>query len=135
MYTAESIASLFPDGTHILPDPQAPVRHVCIDSRKAAWQPQAIFLALQGARADGHRYIQDAWNQGVRNFLVQEHIDLTQLPEGNFIRVPNVIPSLCVEYSIGNFICYHRSRDFKPRRNDQASKNHQTGYRGVYTLW
>ena len=96
MYTAESIASLFPDGTHILPDPQAPVRHVCIDSRKAAWQPQAIFLALQGARADGHRYIQDAWNQGVRSFLVQEQIDLTQLPEGNFIRVPNVIEAFHV---------------------------------------
>ena len=96
MYTAESIASLFPDGTHILPDPQAPVRHVCIDSRKAAWQPQAIFLALQGARADGHRYIQDAWNQGVRNFLVQEQIDLTQLPEGNFIRVPNVLEAFHV---------------------------------------
>ena len=96
MYTAESIASLFPDGTHILPDPQAPVRQVCIDSRKAAWQPQAIFLALQGARADGHRYIQDAWNQGVRSFLVQEQIDLTQLPEGNFIRVPNVIEAFHV---------------------------------------
>ena len=91
MYTAESIASLFPEGKHILPEPKAPVRHVCIDSRKAAWQPQAIFLALQGARADGHRYIQDAWNQGVRNFLVQENIDLALLPEGNYIVVPNVL--------------------------------------------
>ena len=91
MYTAESIASLFPEGKHILPEPNAPVRHVCIDSRKAAWQPQAIFLALQGARADGHRYIQDAFNQGVRNFLVQENIDISQLPAGNYIRVPNVL--------------------------------------------
>ena len=91
MYTAESIASLFPEGKHILPEPNAPVRHVCIDSRKAAWQPQAIFLALQGARADGHRYIQDASNQGVRNFLVQDNIDLTYLPIGNYICVPNVL--------------------------------------------
>jgi alanine racemase len=91
VYTASSIASLFSDSAHILPDPQAPIRHVCIDSRKAAWQPQAIFLALQGARADGHRYIQDAWNQGVRNFLVQENIDLTNLPDGNYVRVPNVL--------------------------------------------
>ncbi len=91
MYTAESIASLFPDGTHLLPDPSAPVQHICIDSRKAAWQPNAIFIALQGARADGHRYIQDAYNHGVRNFLVQEQMNTTALPSGNFIRVPNVL--------------------------------------------
>lgn len=91
MYTALSIASLFPEGQHQLTDPDAPVRHVCIDSRRAAWQPQAIFLALQGARADGHRFIKDAWDHGVRNFLVRDDVDLTQMPEGNYIRVPNVL--------------------------------------------
>lgn len=91
MYTAQTIAFLFPDGNHLLPEPTSPVRHVCIDSRKAAWQPNAIFLALQGARADGHRYIQDAWDQGVRNFLVQKDTDLSSFPAGNFIRVPNVL--------------------------------------------
>jgi alanine racemase len=91
VYTAATIASLFPDGAHILPEPDAPIRHVCIDSRKAAWQPQAIFLALQGARADGHRYIKDAWDHGVKNFLVKENIDVAQLPEGNYICVPNVL--------------------------------------------
>jgi alanine racemase len=91
VYTAETLASLFPDGAHILHDPASPIVHVCIDSRKAAWQPNAIFIALQGARADGHRYIQDAWNHGVRNFLIQEHISPVTLPEGNYIRVPNVL--------------------------------------------
>lgn len=91
MYTALSIAALFPEGQHQLTDPEAPVRHVCIDSRRAAWQPQAIFLALQGARADGHRYIKDAWDHGVRNFLVRQDVDLTLMPEGNYIRVPNVL--------------------------------------------
>lgn len=96
MYTAQSIASLFPDGRHILPDPGAPVRHVCIDSRRAAWQPQAIFLALQGARADGHRFIEDAWNHGVKNFLVRDDTDLPQLPEANYIKVPNVLQAFHV---------------------------------------
>jgi alanine racemase len=91
VYTAQRIASLFPDGAHVLPDPDAPVKHVCIDSRKAAWQPQAIFIALQGARVDGHRYIHDAWEHGVRNFLVQENIDTSHFPEGNYIKVPNVL--------------------------------------------
>lgn len=91
MYTAERLASLFPKGNHILPYPDSRVQHVCIDSRKAAWQPHALFIALQGARIDGHRYIQDAWNQGVRNFLIREDADVKNLPDGNYIRVPNVL--------------------------------------------
>ncbi|HEY3387036.1 MAG TPA: Mur ligase domain-containing protein, partial [Saprospiraceae bacterium] len=104
MYSIAQIATIFPDGTHVLPEPDAPVRHVCIDSRKAAWQPHAIFIALQGARADGHRYIKDAWDHGVRNFLVQENIDLAQLPEGNYIRVPNVLEAF------HKLAAYHRSQ-------------------------
>lgn len=91
MYTAKIIASYFPEGTHRLPDPDALVSQICIDSRKAAWQPQAIFIALKGARADGHRYILDAWKQGVRNFLVEDSYDLAEMPEGNYIAVPNVL--------------------------------------------
>ncbi|MDQ3016723.1 MAG: Mur ligase domain-containing protein, partial [Bacteroidota bacterium] len=64
MFTAETIASLFPADTHRLSDPSAIIQNVCIDSRKAAWQPDAIFIALQGSRTDGHQYINDAWNQG-----------------------------------------------------------------------
>jgi alanine racemase len=91
VYTASQLAALFPEGKHLLPSPDATIQHICIDSRKAAWQPNSIFLALQGARIDGHRYIQDAWNQGVRNFLVRDDVSQTSLPEGNYIRVPNVI--------------------------------------------
>ncbi len=89
--TAKIIASYFPKGDHLLPDPDAPVSQLCIDSRKAAWQSDAIFIALQGARADGHIYIRDAWKQGVRNFLVRDTMDLTGMPEGNYIRVPDVL--------------------------------------------
>ncbi|HZV43910.1 MAG TPA: Mur ligase domain-containing protein, partial [Saprospiraceae bacterium] len=91
VYTASSLASLFPTGNHELPFPQSPVQNICIDSRKAAWQPNAIFLALQGARIDGHRYISDAFQHGVKTFLVRDDIDLSTLPEANYILVPNVL--------------------------------------------
>jgi len=91
VYTASSLASLFPSGNHELPFPNAPVQNICIDSRKAAWQPNAIFLALQGARIDGHRYIGDAFQHGVRTFLVRDDVDLSTLPEANYILVPNVL--------------------------------------------
>ena len=91
MYTAEDIAGLFPEGTHQLSDPASVIQHICIDSRKAAWQPNALFIALQGARADGHRYIEDAFNHGVRSFLVHEHLNTSALPSANYIRVPDVL--------------------------------------------
>lgn len=90
MYTAATLAALF-SGEHILPFPDKDVQHVCIDSRKAAWQPQAIFVALQGARTDGHKYIRDAWEQGIRTFLVQENIAKEHLPQANYILVQDVL--------------------------------------------
>ncbi|HJW31606.1 MAG TPA: bifunctional UDP-N-acetylmuramoyl-tripeptide:D-alanyl-D-alanine ligase/alanine racemase [Saprospiraceae bacterium] len=103
MYTAETLAALFPTGKHHLPYPKLPIASVCIDSRKAAWQPQSIFIALQGARIDGHRYIQDAWNHGVRNFLIREDYEAS-LPDANFIRVPNVLEAF------HTLATYHRSQ-------------------------
>ncbi len=96
MYTAESLAALFPGRAHHLTDPSDPVQNICIDSRKAAWQPHALFIALQGARTDGHRYIHEAWERGVRSFLIQEDIDIKSLPDANYIGVPNVIDAFHV---------------------------------------
>ncbi len=91
MYSAETIALLFPAGSHRLDFPSSTIRNICIDSRKAAWQPDALFIALQGARTDGHRYIKEAWDQGVRNFLIHRDIDVATFPEANYICVPNVL--------------------------------------------
>ncbi len=91
MYTAASIASLFPHGAHHLTDPESPIQNICIDSRKAAWQPHSLFIALEGARTDGHRYILEAWEQGVRSFLVRDHINVHTLPEANYVVVPDVL--------------------------------------------
>lgn len=91
MFTAAAIASFFPDGPHRLDFPDAPVRHICIDSRRAAWQPDSMFVALTGARADGHQFIRHAAGEGIRTFLVHREAILPDLGEANFIRVPDVL--------------------------------------------
>jgi len=103
VYTAESIASLFPGASHQLPFPSSPVQNICIDSRRAAWQAHALFIALQGARTDGHKYIQQAFENGIRSFLVQENIDTKNLPEANYIFVANVLEAFHAMAS------YHRN--------------------------
>lgn len=104
MYTADLLASLFPAHTHHIIDPSSPIQNICIDSRKAAWQPASIFIALQGARTDGHTYIQQAWEQGVRNFLVQQNIDTSNLPQANYICVPDVL------LAFHTIAAFHRSQ-------------------------
>lgn len=91
MYTAQLIASLFPAGEHHIIDPESPVLNICIDSRKAAWQSDALFIAMRGARTDGHRYIQEAFDHGLRNFLIEDKLEPVLLPEANYIRVPDVL--------------------------------------------
>jgi alanine racemase len=91
VYTAASIASFFPSGVHQLPAPEAGVRHICVDSRRAAWQPDSLFIALTGARTDGHQFIRHAAREGIRTFLVQEGATLPELDQVNYIRVPDVL--------------------------------------------
>ena len=53
-------------------DPAAAVRHLLLDSRRAAAQPaDALFFALRGPSHDGHRYLPAAYAQGVRLFVVE----------------------------------------------------------------
>lgn len=43
-----------------------------IDSRRLAKPAQTLFVALAGERTDGHAYIQELLEKGVRHFLVRE---------------------------------------------------------------
>ncbi|MBP6392010.1 MAG: hypothetical protein KA175_04000, partial [Flavobacteriales bacterium] len=70
------------------------IAHLAIDSRKALPQADLLFIALRGDRHDGHRYIEDLIERGVRNFLVT-----APMPEGlrslaNTIIVPDTLDAL-----------------------------------------
>ncbi len=51
---------------------QESIHSVSIDSRIILHGNQHIFIALKGAQKDGHSFINDAYNKGVRNFLVEK---------------------------------------------------------------
>jgi len=48
------------------------VRHLLTDSRRIAFASDSLFFALKSKRRNGHQFIQDAYNQGVRSFVVSE---------------------------------------------------------------
>ncbi len=65
------------------------------DSRSLTFPEETLFFALVTERNDGHRYIEELYRKGVRDFVV-DHVMPTeeQMPEANFIVVKNTLDAL-----------------------------------------
>ena len=71
----------------------AAINELCIDSRKIAHPETGLFIALTKLR-DGHSFIDDAYNKGIRNFIVSSKINLDKYKDANFILVDDTLASL-----------------------------------------
>jgi Alr-MurF fusion protein len=72
------------------------IEHLAFDSRRIAFPPTArrtLFLALTAQR-DGHDFIADAYQRGVRHFLVSKNIDTQPFSEANILKVDDVLRGL-----------------------------------------
>jgi len=74
--------------------PDAPVEQLLLDSRQVTAAGAALFFALPGQRHDGHRYLNDAYRSGVRQFVVSQSIELQGLPQANVLQVPDTLVAL-----------------------------------------
>ena len=70
------------------------ISELIIDSRKINQPEHALFIALKSARRDGHSFIRDAWEQGVRMFLVAEEVPVHDFPGAGFIKVTDTLTAL-----------------------------------------
>ncbi|MFM7327518.1 MAG: bifunctional UDP-N-acetylmuramoyl-tripeptide:D-alanyl-D-alanine ligase/alanine racemase [Bacteroidota bacterium] len=66
-----------------------PVRQVFIDSRKYHAGQDALFVAFLGKGQDGHRFIPELYEAGIRQFVVEHPIDTGGLEEANVLLVPS----------------------------------------------
>ena len=64
-----------------------------IDSRHLMDARQALFFALTSARNDGHKYIKELYDKGVRAFVVKE-LPKTPFPDAVFIVVSDTLKAL-----------------------------------------
>jgi alanine racemase len=92
-YVIDNIASIV-KGKWLVQHDQAQVEHLLIDSRKLIFPQTSLFFALKGPRRDGHTYIGSLYEKGVRNFIVSERIDTSQLPGANIIHVSDSLQAL-----------------------------------------
>ncbi|NDC31336.1 MAG: hypothetical protein EBZ58_10455, partial [Bacteroidetes bacterium] len=52
---------------------ESSIEHLLIDSRKIIFPESSVFIAIKGERNDGHAYIQDVYDAGVRNFIIETY--------------------------------------------------------------
>ena len=81
------------------------ISYILIDSRKIVFARESVFFALKGTRNDGHKFIGELYDAGVRNFVVQvlpNNVEMYQF--ANFIVVNNTLVAL------HKLVAFHRSK-------------------------
>ncbi len=71
-----------------------PVDHLLVDSRKLILTRGSVFFAIRGERYDGHQFIPELYDAGIRQFVVATEIDLERIPDANVIRVARPLEAL-----------------------------------------
>ncbi|MFN5886112.1 MAG: bifunctional UDP-N-acetylmuramoyl-tripeptide:D-alanyl-D-alanine ligase/alanine racemase [Bacteroidota bacterium] len=70
------------------------VEHLLIDSRKVVYPETSLFVAIKGERNDGHAYLKDVYDSGVRNFMLQQFTADALPADVNIILVPDALHAL-----------------------------------------
>ncbi len=86
-------------------DENVVIKDLIFDSRKISNPGQSLFFALKGKK-DGHHFIQEAYQAGVRNFVVDRQSPLQLPPGGRYLAVDDV------QMALQTLAGYHR-RQFR----------------------
>lgn len=93
MWTAKKIASTLGAGMTGICDPDAEIRHITTDTRRVETPSTTLFFALSGSLHDGHAFIHDAIDRGIKNIVVERDPGL-QNRHVNVFLVPDSLKAL-----------------------------------------
>lgn len=79
-----------------LPESKTLIRSVAFDTRRIVEGEAMLFFALTGEFRDGHDFIGDAYQKGVRTFVISKKIDEKQFPSAVFITLKSPLKALQV---------------------------------------
>jgi alanine racemase len=92
-YSIREIAKIMEAQTIALHE--ANIRILLTDSRSLSEPAVSLFFALPTVHNDGHKYIYDLYERGVRNFVVQHAFEKSdEMPEANFLWVSDTLSAL-----------------------------------------
>ena len=92
IYTIEKITTLI--GARRIGHADAKIGWLLTDSRSLCFPEETLFFALRSQRNDGHKYIDDLYRRGVRNFVVENDMFASQHTDANFLVVPSPLEAL-----------------------------------------
>jgi alanine racemase len=92
LYTVEHIALII--HAEPLVENPATIKYLLIDSRKIVFPHTSLFFAISGPRRDGHGFIKEVYERGVRNFVVRKGFDGSAYTGAVFLEVDNVLTAL-----------------------------------------
>jgi len=101
-YPIKNIATIIQGTGNLLLD--ADIEHLLTDSRKITFPSASLFFALHSNRRNGHSFIQEVYERGVRNFVIDENIDTSNFIHTNFIRVKDTLTAL------QTLVAHHRNQ-------------------------
>lgn len=76
-----------------LPHPQQEISALMLDTRHVP-VPGAAFFAIVGQRHNGHQFLHDAWNAGVRQFIISQEMDVNGFEDVNILLVEDTLLAL-----------------------------------------
>jgi len=90
-YSIEKVTTLI--GARRYGNQEATIGWLLTDSRSLCFPEQTLFFALRTKRGDGHRYIEDLYQRGVRSFVV-EQVPANPQPDANYLKVSSSLAAL-----------------------------------------
>ncbi|HYG39220.1 MAG TPA: bifunctional UDP-N-acetylmuramoyl-tripeptide:D-alanyl-D-alanine ligase/alanine racemase [Cytophagales bacterium] len=84
------------DGSVVQLKEDSKIEFLITDSRKIFVHPFALFIASKGVRHDGHKYIEEVYKKGIRQFLIEEvkGLSLSKFPLANFYKTNDSLKAL-----------------------------------------
>ncbi len=82
------------NGNALLLSEDRPIEILLIDSRKAVIGEGSVFFAIAGDRHDGHVFLKELYDLGVRQFVVERDVDIKLLKGSNILKVESSVIAL-----------------------------------------
>lgn len=102
-YTIDTINKIV-GGNLLQWNSKAVIENLLLDSRKLITAPASVFFALKASHRNGHKFLDELYHKGVRNFVVSDDINGSLYPEANIIKVDDTLKALQILAS------YHRKQ-------------------------
>ncbi|MBP7272842.1 MAG: bifunctional UDP-N-acetylmuramoyl-tripeptide:D-alanyl-D-alanine ligase/alanine racemase [Saprospiraceae bacterium] len=85
---------LSPITQNVVYQSDANIEYLQFDSRSITFPSTSLFFAMNGVRHNGHIFLEEVYQSGVRNFVVSENIESNKFPKANIIQVTDTLVAL-----------------------------------------